>query len=138
MANKDVRSQLDSLVRATMKAEIGRVLNSITKTETDLIVFDTGKPVNDSTGLPPVKAVVRQRAKTEQQETETGKQQAQVETKVVQTAEEQGTEQTATVSEERQKVSWRETLKQQIMRILFVPVLIIALWVLYKLIKLLK
>lgn len=136
--NKDVQSQLDSMVRATMQAEMERVLNSITETETDLIVFDTDKPVNDSTGLPPVKAVVRQRAKAEQRETETGRQQAQVETQVVQTTEDHSTEQTATVVEEEQKTSWWDTLKQQLMRILLIPVLIVALWVLYKLIKLLK
>ncbi len=136
--NKDVQSQLDSLVRSTMREEMERVLNSITETETDLIVFDTDKPVNDSTGLPPVKAVVRQRAKTEQTETETGKQLVQVETEVTQVTEDHSTEQTATAVEEEQKASWWETLKQQLMRILLIPVLFIALWVLYKLIKLLK
>ncbi len=126
------------MVRATMQAEMERVLNCITETETDLIVFDTDKPVNDSTGLPPVKAVVRQRAKTEQQETETGRQQTQVETEVVQTTEDHSTEQTTTATEEEQKASWWETLKQQLARIMLIPVLIVALWVLYKLIKLLK
>ena len=47
-------------------------------------------------------------------------------------------EETATTVEVEEKASWWDILKQRIMYILLIPVLIIALWATYKLIKFLK
>lgn len=126
------------MARFAIEEQAERLLNSQEEKKTTIIHFDTDKPVIDSTGLPPVKIIITQETKREEQRQE--KQQSQVQSEMEQKQEtiDKSVEETATAVEVEEKTSWWDTLKQRIMYILLIPVLIIALWATYKLIKFLK
>ena len=130
--------QVDSLARLAIDEQTECLLNSLEEKTTTLLLFDTGKPVNDSTGLPPVKAIARQEAKREESRQENKQSLAQSETELKEETIDKSVEETATAVEVEQKASWWDIFKQRIMYILLIPVLIIALWATYKLIKFLK
>lgn len=136
--NKDVRELIDSLARLAIQEQAERLLNTLEEQETTLILFDTDKPPVDSTGLPPVKAIARQEVKREEQRQEKQHRQVQSETKLKEETINKSVEESATTVEVEEKASWWDTLKQRIIYILLIPVLIIALWATYKLIKILK
>lgn len=136
--NKDVRAQVDSLSRLAIEEQAERLLNTLEEQKTTLILFDTDKPPTDSTGLPPVKAIARQEVKRVEKRQEKQQRQVQSETELKEDTTDKSVEQTATAVEVEQKASWWDIFKQRIMYILLIPVLIIALWVTYKLIKILK
>lgn len=135
--NKDIQTQLDSLVRSIAETQFERLINTIEQVDTDIILYDTDKPVNDSTGLPPVKAVVNQKVKREDVKAETVLQQVQTETEVEKQVIDKTVEDILLSVEAEEKPSWWETFKQHLMRIALIPVIFLALWILYKLIKLL-
>ncbi|WP_297627867.1 hypothetical protein [uncultured Rikenella sp.] len=66
--SKVVHTVLDSLLlnESTARLELRTTIDS--ETETELIVYDSQQPPNDSTGLPPVRAVWRQSRKEARQE----------------------------------------------------------------------
>lgn len=130
--------QVDSLARLAIDEQTECLLNSLEEKTTTLILFDTDKPVNDSTGLPPVKAIARQEAKREESRQENKQILAQSETDLKEETIDKSVEETATTVEVEQKASWWDIFKQRITYILLIPVLIIALWATYKLIKFLK
>ena len=138
VVNKDIQVQVDSLARLAIDEQTECLLNSLEEKTTTLILFDTDKPVNDSTGLPPVKAIARQEAKREESRQENKQSLAQSETELKEETIDKSVEETATAVEVEQKASWWDIFKQRIMYILLIPVLIIALWATYKLIKFLK
>lgn len=57
--NGAMQARLDSIVRTQIAVELERLSVSEGESVTSLIVFDTDKPPADSTGLPPVRAVLR-------------------------------------------------------------------------------
>jgi len=136
--NKDVRAELDSLARLAIEEQAARLLNSLEEQKTTVIHFDTDKPVNDSTGLPLVKTIVTQETKREELRQEQRQSKVQNEMEQKQVTIDKSIEETATTVEVEEKASWWNILKQRIMYILLIPVLIIALWATYKLIKILK
>lgn len=133
-----MRAEIDSMVRLATMEQTEGLLNSIEEKKTTIIHFDTDKPANAGTGLPPVKAIVTQETKREEQREK--KQQSYVQSETEQRLEtmDKSVEETATAVEVEEKDSWWDILKQRIMYILLIPVLIIALWATYKLIKILK
>ena len=138
VVNKDVQSAIDSVAQNIVETNIDELLEQIDNIETEIVLFDTDKPVVDSTGLPPVKAIVRQKAKTEAKQTtakqEKQKSEAQVEKKI----DDRSTEEVASVTETEEKATWWETLKKHLMRIILIPVILIVIWVVYKFFKLVK
>lgn len=126
------------MARLAIEEQAERLLNSLEERKTTIIHFDTDKPANDSTGLPPVKTIVTQETKREEQRQEKRQSQVQSETEQKQETIDKSIEETATIVEVEEKASWWDILKQRIMYILLIPVLIIALWATYKLIKILK
>lgn len=130
--------QVDSLARLAIDEQTENLLNSLEEKTTTLILFDTDKPVDDITGLPPVKAIARQEAKREESKQENRQSQVQSETELKEKTIDKSVEETATAVEVEQKASWWDTFKQRIIYILLIPVLIIALWAMYKLFKILK
>ena len=138
VVNKDIQVQVDSLARLAIDEQTENLLNSLEEKTTTLILFDTDKPVDDITGLPPVKAIARQEAKREESKQENRQSQVQSETELKEETIDKSVEETATAVEVEQKASWWDTFKQRIMYILLIPVLIIALWAMYKLFKILK
>ena len=133
--NKDVREQIDSLARLAIEEQAERLLNTLEEKKTTVVHFDTDKPTDDSTGLPPVKTIVTQETKREEQRQEKRQSQVYSETGQKQETIDKSIEETATAVEVE---SWWDTFKQRIMYILLIPLLIIALWATYKLIKFLK
>lgn len=127
-------SRLDSTIQAEIRAEVERITSRATDTEVDLIVFDSDKPVDDSTGLPPVKAIVHKTTRTEQSQQESGKQQTTRQTTVSQQVDDHSTEQITAGQTVEDTGSWWDHVK----RMLFIPALMIALWGIYKLYKLVK
>lgn len=138
MINKDIRAQVDSLARLAIEEQAERLLNTLEELETTLILFDTDKPPTDSTGLPPVKAIARQEVKREEKRQEKQQRQVQSETELKEETTDNSVEETTSAVEVEQKASGWDTFKERIMYILLIPVLIIALWATYKLIKILK
>ena len=126
------------MARLAIEEQAERLLNSLEEMKTTIVHFDTDKPTNDSTGLPPVKTIVTQETKREEQRQEKRQSQVQSETEQKQETIDKSIEETATVVEVEEKASWWDTFKQRIMYILLIPLLIIALWATYKLIKILK
>lgn len=126
------------MARLAIEEQAERLLNSLEEKKTTIVHFDTDKPANDSTGLPPVKTIVTQETKREEQRQEKRQSQVQSETEQKQETIDKSIEETATAVEVEEKASWWDILKQRIMYILLIPVLIIALWATYKLIKILK
>ena len=126
------------MARLAIEGQAEGLLNREEEKETTIIHFDTDKPVNDSTRLPPVKTIVTQKTKREEQRYEKWQSQVQSETEQKQETIDKSIEETATAVEIEQKASWWDIFKQHIMYVLLIPVLIIALWAMYKLIKILK
>ena len=63
----DAQAHFDSLMQAQFALQLERLAVMDGETVTDLVVFDTDKPPVDSTGLPPVKAVLRTQTKQTRQ-----------------------------------------------------------------------
>lgn len=126
------------MARFAIEEQAERLLNSQEEKITTIVHFDTDKPIIDSTGLPPVKTIITQETKREEQRQEKQQSQVQSETEQKQETIDKSVEETATAVEVEETASWWDTLKQRIMYILLIPVLIIALWATYKLIKFLK
>lgn len=61
-----MQAHFDSLVRVQVDLMLERLSESEGETVTDLTVYDTGKPA-DSTGLPPVKAVLHRETRQKRQ-----------------------------------------------------------------------
>lgn len=85
---ESARARFDSLARAELVLMLERLSVSEGETVTDLVVYDTDKPAADSTGLPPVKAVLHKEQRQKRQSRETA--QADVRTEARVTAEETG------------------------------------------------
>lgn len=126
------------MARLTIEEQAELLLNCEEEKKITIIHFDTDKPVNDSTGLPPVKTIVKQETNREEVERLDSRKKVQSETEQKQETIDKSVEETATAMEVEEKALWWDTLKQHIMYILLNPMLIIALWATYKLIKNLK
>ena len=136
--NKDLQSRVDSITQSIVETNINELLEKIEQIETEIVVFDTDKPLVDSTGLPPVKVIVKQTASTEEKQTTTQQQAQDSETKVEKETSDQSVEKETVKTKVQEKTSWWETFKQHLMRILLIPIIFFVIWVVYKAVKLLK
>ena len=136
--NKDLQSRVDSITQSIVETNINELLEKIEQIETEIVVFDTDKPLVDSTGLPPVKVIVKQTASTEEKQTTTQQQAQDSETKVEKEISDQSVEKETVKTKVQEKTSWWETFKQHLMRILLMPIIFCVIWVVYKAVKLLK
>lgn len=125
-------------MRLAIDEQVQQLLNSVEEQETTIILFDTEKSPAENTGLPPVKAAVRQTARREETQQENRQSQVQSETQLNEDTTDKSVEETTATMVTEQKAGWWEMLKQHIVYILLIPVLAIVLWVMYKLIKNLK
>lgn len=73
------------------------------ETVTDLVVYDTDKPAADSTGLPPVKAVLHKEHRQKQQSRETAQADVQTQAQVAADTAENSTQQADSVQTSEQK-----------------------------------
>lgn len=138
MVNKNIQQQVDSLARLAIDEQAERLFSFLEDSRTTLILFDTDKPTNDSTGLPPVKAVVHNDTKREGTNKECLQKAIESDSEVKKTTTDKSVEERSSAVEVEEKASWWDILKQHIIYILLIPVLIIALWATYKIIKILK
>ncbi len=106
--------------------------------ETDLILYDTDKPINDSTGLPPVKAVLKQRAQSVEDKQGIATTAIKEEAQVVETSEDKSVIQEDIAEVVEPKPRWWDSIKQRLSDLIFWVIAILFLWLVYNLIKLFK
>lgn len=82
LTNESTQAHLDSLAHARLAQALERLAVSEGETVTDLTVYDTDKPAADSTGLPPVKAVLHSERRQKRRSRETARADARTETRV--------------------------------------------------------
>lgn len=126
------------MARLAIEEHAERLLSSLEEKQTTIILFDTDKPVNDSTGLPPVKTIVSQETKREKVERLEGRKEVQSETELKEETIDKSVEESATTVEVEDKASWRVKFHECLGWILTIPVMIILIYGLYKLIKFFK
>lgn len=124
------------MARLAIEEHAERLLSSLEEKQTTIIHFDTDKPVNDSTGLPPVKTIVSQETKREEVERLEGRKEMQSETELKEETIDKSVEETATTVEVEE--SWGVKFHECLGWILTIPVMIILIYGLYKLIKFFK
>lgn len=133
--DKSAQAHLDSLVRAEVAMMLERLTISEGETVTDLVVYDTEKPATDSTGLPPVKAVLHKEHRQKQQSHETAQTEIQTETQVTADKTEDCTQQSDNVQTSEQKPSAGTGIFRLGMGMFLLAVSVFAFWIFYKRIK---
>lgn len=139
--NNDFRQRIDSAMTADLLHELERLESIRSDIETEIILFDTSRPAEpDSAGLrvPPVQAIVRQRAKQETDRKETGNTEARMTKDTSVETTDQGTETAIGQIETEQKAGWWETVKRYALTAVSIPIAILLIWLLYKLVKLFR
>lgn len=126
------------MARLAIEEQAERLLSNLEEKQTTIILFDTDKPVNDSTGLPPVKTIVSQETKCEEVERVEGRKKEQIESELKEETIDKKRDVHSQYVEIEQKTSWWRDAKNQAMCIMSVLVLIILIYGLYKLIKFFK
>ncbi|MGM9818856.1 MAG: hypothetical protein ACI30B_07750 [Paludibacteraceae bacterium] len=112
-----------------------RLSRFLEESTTTLILFDTEKPTDEGTGLPPVKAVVTNDSRREGTSKECSQKATESDSEVEKTTTDKSVEERSSAVEMEQKASWWDALKQCLMYLLLILLLIIALWATYKLTK---
>lgn len=112
-----------------------RLASSEGETVTDLIVFDTDKPPTDSTGLPPVKAVLHKEHRQKRQSQEAAKVDAQTEEQVTFDTAEENVLQSESVQATEQKPSAGTGVMRFGVGMFLLAVSVFAIWIFYKRIK---
>lgn len=138
VVNKNIQQQVDSLARLAIDEQAERLFSFLEDSRTTLILFDTDKPTNDSTGLPPVKAVVHNDTKREGTNKECLQKAIESDSEVKKTTTDKSVEERSSAVEVEQKPNWWSSFWQRFVYVLFFLILIIALVATYKLIKKLK
>lgn len=126
------------MAHLAIEEQAERLLSSLEEKQTTIILFDTDKPVNDSTGLPPVKTIVSQETKREEVERLEGRKEVQSETELKEETTDKSVEESATTVEVDDKASWGVKFHECLGWILTIAVMIILIYGLYKLIKFFK
>ncbi|MFK1946812.1 hypothetical protein ACIXHV_21075 [Bacteroides fragilis] len=101
--DESAQAHFDSLVRAEVTLMLERLTVSEGETVTDLVVYDTDKPAADSTGLPPVKAVLHKEHRQKRQSRETAQADVQTQAQVTADTAEDSTRQSDSVQTSEQK-----------------------------------
>lgn len=126
---------MDSLVSTQVAMTLERLASSEWETVTDLIVFDTDKPPTDSTGLPPVKAVLHKEHRQKRQSQEAAKVDAQTEEQVTFDTAEENVLQSESVQATEQKPSAGTGVMRFGVGMFLLAVSVFAIWIFYKRIK---
>lgn len=132
--NKDVQAHLDSLVRSQAAAQLDRASEAAGESVTEVIVFDTDKPA-DSTGLPPVRAVLRKQTKQAQRREEKVAVQAEEKVQVAQETTDQSTEASQSEQAEEKKPSAGVGVLRTGIGTLLMAVAAFTIWIFYKRVK---
>lgn len=133
--NESVQAHLDSLVSTQVAMTLERLASSEGETVTDLIVFDTDKPPADSTGLPPVKAVLHKEHRQKQQSQEAVKADVRTEERVTSDTDEEIVQQSDSVQTSKQKPSAGIGVFRFGVGMFLLAVSVFAIWIFYKRIK---
>lgn len=112
-----------------------RLASSEGETVTDLVVFDTDKPPADSTGLPPVKAVLHKEHRQKQQTQEVAKADVQTEERVTSDTAEENARQSESLQTTEQKPSAVTGVFRFGVGMFLLAVSVFAIWIFYKRIK---
>lgn len=131
----DVQTHFDSLVQARVAAQLERLAVMDGETVTDLVVFDTDKPPADSTGLPPVNAVLRTQTKQTRQSQEKATVQAETDVQVESETTDRTTEVSQTEQVEEKKPSAGIGVLRLSVGVLLLAVAVFAIWIFYQRIK---
>ena len=133
--DESAQAHFDSLVRAQVAMMLERLTVSEGETVTDLVVYDTDKPPADSTGLPPVKAVLHKEHRQKQQTRETAQTDVQTEAQVTADTVEESTQQSDSVQTSEQKPSAGTGILRLGTGMFLLAVSVFANWIFYKRIK---
>ena len=131
----DAQAHFDSLMQAQFALQLERLAVMDGETVTDLVVFDTDKPPVDSTGLPPVKAVLRTQTKQPRQSQEKATVQAETDVQMESETADRTTEVSQTEQVEEKKPSGGINILRLSVGVLFLAVAVFAIWIFYKRIK---
>lgn len=133
--NKDIQARLDSLVREQVAVQLERIAVVEGESITDVIVFDTDKPPADSTGLPPVKAVLHKQTKQTQQSQEKATAQAETDVQVEEEVADRSVEHIQTEQADERKPSAGMGVLRTGIGALLLAVAVLAIWIFYKRVK---
>ncbi len=133
--NRDVRTHIDSVVQSQVAAQIERLAVIEGETVTDIIMFDTSKPPADSTGLPPVKALLRKQTRHASRSREQVATQMGTDVRVETETTDHSTEVSQTEQIEEKKPSVGMGVLRLGAGVLLLAVVVFAVWVFYKRIK---
>lgn len=133
--NESAQAHFDSLVLSQAALTLERLTVSEGETVTDLVVYDTDKPAADSTGLPPVKAVLHKEHRQKRQSRETTQADVQTEAQVTADMAEDSTQQSDSVQASEQKTSAGTGILRLGTGTFLLAVSVFAIWIFYKRIK---
>lgn len=133
--HKDVQAHLDSLVQQQVAAQLDRVVEAVGETVTEVIVFDTEKPATNSTGLPPVKAIVHRQTKQTQRSQAKAAVQAETQVQATSATTDRTTEAVRSEQAEEKKPSAGTGVLRTGIGALLLAVAVFAIWIFYKRIK---
>lgn len=136
--SSEVKQQIDSAANEAVTAQLERMVAQTTAQTTDLLLFDTDKPADPETHLPPLKAVMRQQATTDtkQQEHATTHTEAQQSKQTVTDVQMQGKghwEQEAATVEATSVSKWTDGLMGTLGAVTGLVLTLIAIYVILKL-----
>ncbi len=133
--DESAQAHFDSLVRAEVTLMLERLTVSEGETVTDLVVYDTDKPAADSTGLPPVKAVLHKEHRQKQQSRETAQADVQTQAQVAADTAEDSTRQSDSVQTSEQKPGAGTGILRLGAGMFLMAVSVLAIRIFYKRIK---
>lgn len=133
--DESAQAHFDSLVRAEVTLMLERLTVSEGETVTDLVVYDTDKPAADSTGLPPVKAVLHKEHRQKQQSRETAQADVQTQAQVAADTAENSTQQADSVQTSEQKPGAGTGILRLGAGMFLMAVSVLAIRIFYKRIK---
>ena len=136
--SSEVKQHIDSVANEAVTAQLERMVAQTTAQTTDLLLFDTDKPADPETHLPPLKAVMRQQATTDtkQQEHATTHTEAQQSKQTVTDVQMQGKghwEQQAATVEATSVSKWTDGLMGTLGAVTGLVLTLIAIYVILKL-----
>ena len=133
--DESAQAHFDSLVRAEVTLMLERLTVSEGETVTDLVVYDTDKPPADSTGLPPVKAVLHKEHRQKRQSRETAQADVQTQAQVAADTAENSTQQSDSVQTSEQKPGAGTGILRLGAGMFLMAVSVLAIRIFYKRIK---
>ena len=129
------QSRLDSLMQLQVIAALTRQAVSEGETVVDLVVYDTNKPIIDSTGRFPIQAVLHQEHRQKWRSDETVQADILSEKQIVDDAYKEIEAQTSVISTEEKKTRTGMGIMRIGIDSLLLAMVAFAIWIIYKRIK---